>query len=123
MSLLDTLQGGVSTAFDQVDALTRYVTITREVSGAYNPQTGAVVADADQGDTFSVKAVEDGFATEQIDGVTVKAGDLKLFIQYTEATFAPLVSDKATYQGKEWGIQAVAEHAQTLYELHLRRIE
>ena len=54
---------------------------------------------------------------------TLQRGDVLLYIRVNEATFEPTTEHEAVYRGSTWAIVNRAEFGQSLYELHLRRIE
>ena len=121
MSLVATIRSAVDVAFAQVGDLARSITVTRAAEGAYDPNAGSVTPDASSGLTFTTTAVEEKLGTEQVNGVTIRTGDLVVYIRQSEATFAPDATMSVTYAGETYSIEGVREHAQTLYELHLRR--
>lgn len=121
MTLKATLLNAVNTAFNAVGDVKIALTITREISGTYNPATSTITPDANQGATFTTDAVEEQFRFAQVDGITVKSGDVVVYFPFADATFEPTVNDKATYKSVEWGIQAVQNYSDLLYALHLTR--
>lgn len=123
MSLAAQIQGALASHLPALGDLRRPLVITRQVTGAYNPQTQEHDAGAGDGDSWSALAIEDEFKGESMNGVTIQEGDLHVFVEYTAATFAPEPGMTAEYQGKAYRVKAVYEIAQALYELHLRRPE
>lgn len=103
------------------------VTLTARADAGYIPGTGAPVTAPPTIQTGH--GVVDAYATREIDGTRVRAGDVRLILGPLdgagEALTAPEPGGKATIAGTSWSIVAVEQTAPAgaavLYTLQLRK--
>jgi len=86
------------------------VTLTRRVSGAYDPATGTTVVTET---TQSGYGVPGSYKQNEIDGALVQQGDVKLLLSTKQsdgtAITKPQVNDEVTLSGRTFTIQSVSE--------------
>lgn len=94
---------------------------SREVEGAYNPQTGEMGASTFT--TFSGKVQPDQFMANEVDGTIIKRTDTKLLVNKTDTK--PLIGDVVTFGGEAYRVisnnSLIAQGADIIYILAVRK--
>lgn len=70
------------------------LTLTRQVPGAYNPNTGAMAATSPT--TYTIRGVFINYTDANVDGTVVRMGDRRLLIEAKGATITPGEGDRVS---------------------------
>lgn len=122
MSLATSLQNVAKTLTSKFGASAVY---HRHTSGAYNTTTGKNATPAES--TESVSGIISEFAAAQINGTSIKTGDIMFELAATDPglTAAPVVGDGLAVNGYVYNIVMVtrrdAQGSAVTYLLHLRK--
>jgi hypothetical protein len=121
MSLKDTIQDAVESAFEALDDVPESCTYTQTTSSTYAPATG-VDTPATNTQT-GVPVVFDVYSTRDIDGERIRASDQKALIAANDIVVTPKVEDTITRaDGTIWTVEEVAtDPATAMWELRVRK--
>lgn len=110
--------------FAIIERYGKSVTFTVEAVQSYNPATGETTAATPVTHTRKVTpptAYEQRF----VDGETIRAGDMKVFVAAQGLAFVPALDQRVTIDSVAWRIMAVGPiytgELVALYELQLRK--
>jgi hypothetical protein len=120
MGHVQTIRDNLALAWDELDDLIEPVTINRIVTGAYDPATSTHAVDPNLSTSFDADALPDEYQEADF-GSSIHQGDVRIYLLQEACDFTPTNDHKATFRGAIWGIENVKNHAQSLYEIQLRR--
>lgn len=98
------------------------VTYTDSVKGTYDPVTNTLIS---QKQEYVVKGVRMNYALSNIDGESVKQGDIRLLLEALDLPITPKPGDKISMSEETWEVISLlsTQPGDTVvyYELQLRK--
>jgi hypothetical protein len=104
MSLASTLKNAATTILSKLGTSMTFTRDTVTTTDAKNGNTTKSTT------TYTALAAHTAYSDQEIDGTTIIAGDLKVFIQYNTASDVPLIDDRFTLFSKTYRIQNVEKY-------------
>lgn len=89
--------------------VTEVVTVSWEIEGTFNPDTGVVDDASIETEDFNAQIKEFGLKEEGLMGGTIKAGDLQVTFLYADDSHIPQTGDTITFNEKLYRIMSAKE--------------